>query len=1017
MTGKISQSDYLTIFNSAHEGLVVHDITNGTIIECNQKAADIWGYSIAEMQQMTVGQLSGNAPPFDQAHALQMVQEAARRGQKRFEWLAKNKSGREFWVDVNLNKIKLESQEYILAIVNDITERKLAEKELQDKETRFRTLFESSADAIYLMAGSTFIECNAGAVKMFGCTDKSQMVSHTPVEFSPTLQPDGRPSQDKATEYINAALGGQPQRFYWQHCRRDKTIFDAEVSLNSLKLGDKLYLQATVRDITERKLAEESLKISEQAYRTLAENLPGIVYRVFLRENNRMHFFNKTLVKITGYTAEELKSGEICSIDPLILPEDRPMIIKKVKNAIQEKRPFSLEYRLKHKNGTIVSLQENGMPIDGPDGKPIYIDGVIYDTTERKRIEEASKASELRYRRLFEAAKDGILILDHETGMIVDVNPFLETLLGYTAKEMLGRQLWEIGIFKDIAASKEAYANLQANDYIRYEDLPLETKSGKKAEVEFISNVYLVGSQKVIQCNIRDITERKQAELLIKKSEERYRRIIKTASEGIWELDRDFRTVAANDKMCKMLGYPLAELLGRPISELMPPEEHADNSQRIAARQRGLDETYERKFIRKDGQPLWTLISASPILDENNRMIGAFGMITDITERKQAEQALKENEEKYRTLVEQQLEGIIVAQGITPRLVFVNQAMANMFGYSREELLFLQPEGLINLIHPASRDMFFNHYRERVSGKSVEQSYDFHAVKKDGSDIRIRTYSTRIIYQGEPAVQAAFIDVTKERLADEAIRQLNANLEQRVKERTAQLEIANKELESFSYSVSHDLRAPLRGIDGFSKILVEDYAPKLDDQAKDYIERIHKATVVMSQLIDDLLRLSQISMAKVNQVDLNLSDLAKEVADCLRTENPQRKVEVIITPGLMAHGDRGLLWIVLENLLGNAYKFTSTKENARIEFGKTAKDGKELFFVRDNGAGFDMNYTNKLFIPFQRLHSANEFPGTGIGLATVKRIVSRHGGSVLAEGKVGAGATFYFSIGGDDYGK
>ncbi|MDD4179501.1 MAG: PAS domain S-box protein [Candidatus Margulisbacteria bacterium] len=891
MSGRINPADYLTIFNAAHEGLVVHDIPNGTIIECNQKAADIWGYSIAEMQQMTIGQLSGNTPPFDQAHALQMVQEAARHGQERFEWLAKNKSGREFWVNVNLNKIELESQEYILAIVNDITERKQAEKELQDKEIRFRTLFESSVDAIYLMAGSTFIECNAGAVKMFGCTDKSQMVGHTPVEFSPALQPNGRPSQEKAMEYINTALGGQPQRFYWQHCRRDKTVFDAEVSLNSLKLGDKLFLQATVRDITEERRAKEALLSSRQFLERVIENTPNPMW--ISDAKGTVIRLNQALRDLLNLTDEAIVGKYNVFNDTQVKEQGFLPLVQKVfeKGGTVE---FEIDYQ---------TAKETQVKFNQPIHKilDIMISAVVdnngqvvnaiaqhKDITERKQIEGKLSISELRYRRLFEAAKDGILILDYESGMIVDVNPFLEKLLEYPVKEILGKQLWEIGSFKDIAASKEAYTKLQAKDYIRYEDLPLETKGGKKAEVEFISNVYLVGSQKVIQCNIRDITERKRAELLIKKSEERYRRIIKTASEGIWELDREFRTIAANDKMCEMLGYSLAELKGRPISDLMPSEEIADHKIRMVHRQQGIGESYEREFIRKDGTTLWTLISASPIFDEHNQMIGTFGMLTDITERKQAE---------------------------------------------------------------------------------------------------------------------------------EEIRLLNAELERRVKERTAQLESANKELESFSYSVSHDLRAPLRGIDGFSKILVEDYAPKLDDQAKDYIKRIHKATVVMSQLIDDLLRLSQISTAKVNQVDLNISDLAKEVADCLRAENPQRKVEVIITPGLMAHGDRGLLWIVLENLLGNAYKFTSTKENARIEFGQTKKDDKEMFFVRDNGAGFDMNYTNKLFIPFQRLHSASEFPGTGIGLATVKRIVSRHGGSVLAEGKVGAGATFYFSIGGDDYGK
>ena len=237
-----------------------------------------------------------------------------------------------------------------------------------------------------------------------------------------------------------------------------------------------------------------------------------------------------------------------------------------------------------------------------------------------------------------------------------------------------------------------------------------------------------------------------------------------------------------------------------------------------------------------------------------------------------------------------------------------------------------------------------------------------------------------------------------------------ALLEQRVVERTAQLEAANKELEAFSYSVSHDLRAPLRGIDGFGQILLEDYSSKLDDQGKEYLQRMRVATQRMAQIIDDLLILARVTRAELSLEEVDLGALAQDVAEKVRAQYPARNVHLDITPGLVARADPRLLRIALENLLGNAWKFTGRQNEARIEFGTIDQDGKPAYFVRDNGAGFDMAYVNKLFGAFQRLHDAKEFPGTGIGLATVQRVVKKHGGRIWAEGAVNSGATFYFTL-------
>jgi signal transduction histidine kinase len=246
--------------------------------------------------------------------------------------------------------------------------------------------------------------------------------------------------------------------------------------------------------------------------------------------------------------------------------------------------------------------------------------------------------------------------------------------------------------------------------------------------------------------------------------------------------------------------------------------------------------------------------------------------------------------------------------------------------------------------------------------------------------------------------------------AEDEIRRLNAELERRVIERTAQLEASNKELEAFAYSVSHDLRTPLRTIDGYSRALLEDFGGHLPAESIPYLDRIHVITLHMAQLIDDLLSLSRVTRANVDRAPVDLSALAESIAGDLQNEQPERQVQISITPGLVVKGDARLLRIALANLLSNAWKFTSNEAQPYIEFGAEEREGRTVFFVRDNGVGFDMDHASNLFGAFQRLHAHNEFPGTGIGLATVKRIIHKHGGEVCAESAQNQGATFYFSL-------
>ena len=265
-------------------------------------------------------------------------------------------------------------------------------------------------------------------------------------------------------------------------------------------------------------------------------------------------------------------------------------------------------------------------------------------------------------------------------------------------------------------------------------------------------------------------------------------------------------------------------------------------------------------------------------------------------------------------------------------------------------------------------------------------------------------------WDDEPSGVVFVRDIKERKKTETELKSYRERLEHMVSERTAELENAIRELESFSYSVSHDLRSPLRSIDGFSQILLEDYQDKLDKQGTDYLNRVRKAAQRMAQLIDDILLLSRVSRHKLSIKPANLSQIAEESAASLKELYPERDVEIKIEPNMETNADRGLLRIVMDNLLENAWKYTSKKDHAAIEFGSKRENGRAIYYVKDNGVGFDMGYVQKLFGAFQRLHGIDEFPGTGIGLAKVKRIIDRHGGNVWAESRPGKGATFYFSL-------
>lgn len=366
------------------------------------------------------------------------------------------------------------------------------------------------------------------------------------------------------------------------------------------------------------------------------------------------------------------------------------------------------------------------------------------------------------------------------------------------------------------------------------------------------------------------------------------------------------------------------------------------------------------------------------------------------------------SEERFRLLVDGVKEYAILMLDPEGNVLSWNAGAERLIGYRTEEILGLP----ISRFYPDDAPAFAAEEALAVAARDGHFREEGWRIRKDGTRFWADVTLTALRDRGGALRGFAKIthDMTERRAADEQIRVLNAELEQRVRVRTEELARAVKELEAFSYSVSHDLRAPLRAIDGFSRALLGHGADRLDDEGRHFLDRIRAGARRMSELIDDLLLLSRVSRSEIRRGPIDIGEIAGGIVAELRRRDPGREVAVRIADDMKATGDRRLLTIALDNLIGNAWKFTSRKTPARIEVGGEARQGETVYFVRDDGAGFDMAYADKLFGAFQRLHDTAEFEGTGIGLATAQRVVARHGGRIWAEGRPDHGATFFFTL-------
>jgi PAS domain S-box-containing protein len=701
---------------------------------------------------------------------------------------------------------------------------------------------------------------------------------------------------------------------------------------------------------------------------------------------------NPAFLRTLGFTEDELRQRPILEF---VHPEDRPASLDATQRLTKGELLVNFENRLQCKDGSYRWFMWTSIPFP--------TEGVRYaagrDITERKAAERtlAERA------RLLDLSSDAIIVRDLHN-RITYWNRGAENILGWSNEEALGRDVHELLHTGLEAPLDQLVAQLRSENHLLGEVVQT-ARDGRR--VRFLCRWSLdwdhEGNPKSVLSTGTDITDRNRTE----EAAQRLAAIVESSQDAILSVDLDGVITSWNAGAERLFGYTAVETVGQPLSLLYPPGETDETSPVGHCIREGKPlENFQTVRRHRNGRLVDVSITVSPLMDRSGRVIGASTIKRDVSDRRRIEESLRDSEQRFRALVTATSD---VLYRLTPdwgEMLDLNGGdfLADTKTPSRSWLHdYIFPEDqprVMAAIDDAIRtqSIFELEHRVRRTDGSVGWTFSRAVPLLDAQGGLVEWFG-------------AAADITDRKLAETRIQEANQQLEHRVAERTAQLEAANQELESFSYSISHDLRAPLRGIDSFARMLQEDYAEKLDAEGKRWLTIVSDEAKRMGRLIDELLSFSRLGRRALSRSSINMDRLARDVAASASATTPvPNKPRFDIGPLPPVHGDYTLIRQVLINLVSNAVKYAGKQDVPTVEISGHIRDDDTLYAVKDNGVGFDEKYAGKLFGVFQRLHSEDEFEGTGVGLAIVQRIVHRHGGKVWAESKLGYGATFYFTL-------
>jgi len=749
-----SEENYRQLIENSHD--IIYTLTaEGVFIFVSPAWTTLLGHTVT---QVTGQSFQKFVHPDDIPRCMVWLQKVIGTGQRQegVEYRVQHTNGTWYWHTSSAVPFKDKTGTIVgfYGIARDITKRKHAEETQVASEIRYRRLFETAQDGILILDADTgqIVEVNPFLIKMLGFS-RDQFLGKKLWEIG--LFKDIVANKENFEEL-------QRKEFIRYEDMPIETADGRKIAVEFVssvyEVNNKKVIQCNIRNNTERKLAEEAQVASEIRYRRLFETAQdGIL--ILDAETGQIVEVNPFLINMLGFSRDQFLGKKLWEIGLF-------------KDIVANKENFEELQRKEF-------IRYEDMPIETADGKRIAVEFVssvyevnnkkviqcnIRNNTERKLAEEAQVASEIRYRRLFETAQDGILILDAETGQIVEVNPYSTTMLGFSREEFLGKKIWDIGVFKDIVANKDNFEELQRKEYIRYEDLPLETADGRNIAVEFVSNVYMVNDKKVIQCNIRDITDRKKIEVALNATETRYRRLFETAQDGILILDAETgQIVEVNPYSTTMLGFSREEFLGKKIWDIGVFKD-------IVANKDNFEELQRKEYIRYEDLPLETADGrniavefVSNVYMVNNKKVIQCN-IRDITDRKKIEVALNATETRYRRLFETAQDGILILDADTGQIVEVNPFLINMLGFSRDQFLGkkLWEIGLFKDI-VANKDNF-----EELQQKEYIRYEDLPLETADGRKIAVEFVSNVYVVNSTKVIQCNIRDNTERKLAEEA---------------------------------------------------------------------------------------------------------------------------------------------------------------------------------------------------------------------------------------------------------
>ena len=888
---------------------------------------------------------------------------------------------------------------FTLAILRrELAGREQLTGQLQQANRYNRSLIEASLDALVTIGpNGKVMDVNAATEAMTGCS-RTELIG---TDFSDYFTEPERARAAYERCFQEEAVRDYPLELRNRAGRVTPVLYNAAVYRDGE--GEVTGVFAAARDVTALNQSLAALAESGALFRAVFEQAAAGMAQVGL--DGRWLRVNQRFCDIVCYSEEDLLQKNFQDITH---PYDLATDLAAVDQLLSGKKvTVTLEKRYIRKDHLSVDVHLSLSLVRTLTGEPCYFVVVIEEITERKLAEAALRRSEAV---LMEGQRlAGMGSWEWNPGNDrVTWSPEMFNLFGRDPKSGPADFRAAADYFTD-----ESWVRLRsAVEHARTTGTPFELDvevvrpdgthrwTTSRGEILGDLNGRVVG----LRGTLVDITRRKQAELALQLAQFS----VDHLSDAVAWLKPDASILRVNEAATRLLGCAREELLAmtaHDVNPALPPAAWAEHWREL--RQKKVL-VFEAACRAKDGRLIPVEITANHLEFEGHEF--NCSCIRDMTARKQADAELH----RTRNLL---AEGQRIAH--LGSWEYLAETQATFWSEEQLRIYGLNPAGpspnfqvlLRNHIHPDDAAGLEETFRQCRQDCAVYEQ-EHRIVRPDGS-VRIVQELARP-YFGDHGKLVKYVgttlDITERKQAEADVRRLNAELEERVRERTAELTLVNRELESFAYSVSHDLRTPLRAIDGFSRVVIEDCAGQLDARGRENLERVRMASQRMSQLIDDLLKLSQITRREISRQRVDLSTRALALANELQQGAPDRQVEFVIEPSLVVLADAALMEVVLGNLLGNAWKFTSKQSAAKIEFGATPHAGLPAYFVRDNGAGFDMTYANKLFGAFQRLHSLAEFPGTGIGLATVQRVIHRHHGRVWAQAEVGRGATFYFTL-------